>query len=71
MNGQGTFRKHSKLIECSWSAGSGRGHSGSVLTKVGKVIEFRKIMICFKIVTFKRFGQKIVKFKQIILKFGK
>ena len=28
--------------------------------------DFRKIMICFKIVTFKRFGRKIVKFKQII-----
>ena len=33
--------------------------------------DFRKIMICFKIVTFKRFGRKIVKFKQIILHFGK
>ena len=39
--------------------------------KVGKVSDFRKIMICFKIVTFKRFGRKIVKFKQIIFKIGK
>ena len=37
--------------------------------KVGKVSDFRKIMISFKIVTFKRFVRKIVKFKQIIVKF--
>ena len=43
------------------------GHYG----KVGEVSDFIKIMICFKIVTFKSFGRKIFKFKQIILNFGK
>ena len=33
--------------------------------------DFRKIMICFNIVTFKRFRLKIVKFKQIIIKLKK